>query len=188
MVLLRPVLLYVAIVLILAVAFSLACGNGGSGGAAPQASKNATPPPDANAIRQVELSKDPAIAALMARLGGGTPARDDVVYADLTGDLREEAIVPIASGGTLGNIAYVVLTLRDGTTASVLDRTTDRNSAGGLKVAVEDGRLIETSGEFGPEDPFCCPSVLRKTYFRWDGSKLRVDREEKVASPSGPKH
>lgn len=186
MLLLRPVLLYIVIVLILAVAFSIACGDADV--PSPTLDANATPPADATAIRGVPLAGDAAVAGLLRRVGGGKLASEGVVYADLTGDLREEAVVPIASGGTLGNVAYVVLTLRNGATAAILDRTMERSSAGGLRFAIEEGRLVETAGEFGPDDPFCCPSVLRKTFFRWDGSRLQVAREEKVANPSGPKH
>ena len=52
---------------------------------------------------------------------------------------------------------------------------------------IEDGKLVEYSGEYGPQDPNCCPSVLRKTYFRWDGRKLQVEKEEKVPNPAGQK-
>jgi len=83
----------------------------------------------------------------------------------------------------LGNLAYLVFTLRDSAPTLVLSRTVDRATAGGLRMAVEDDKLVETAGEFGPEDPLCCPSLLRKTTFRWDGTRLQVEREEKVPNP-----
>ncbi len=124
----------------------------------------------------------------LGQLGGGALVPADILYADLTGDRREEAVVPISSHGTLGNIAYLVFTMVDDEPTPVLRRTLDRGSAaGGLVVAVTDGTLVETAGEFGPEDPFCCPSGLRRTYFRWDGSFLQVEREERLANPIQPK-
>lgn len=110
-----------------------------------------------------------------------------VLYADLTGDRREEAIVPVASQGTLGNVGYLVFTLEAGKPEVVLTRTVDRTSAGGLQMSVENGVLLETRGVFGPDDPFCCPSQLRETTFAWDGSQLQVDNEVLVQQDPGPK-
>ena len=103
-----------------------------------------------------------------------------MLYADLTGDQREEAVVPITSGGTQGNVAYVVFTMKGNTPTLILTRTLDRSSAGGLRMALDEGRLGEAGAESGPEDPFCCPSTLRRTSFRWDGSQLQVEREDKL--------
>lgn len=120
----------------------------------------------------------------LRQLGSGSVDARAIVYADLTGDGRDEAVVPIGSGGTLGNLAYLVFTLRSGSPAVILSRTLDRSSAGGLGIDVQEARLVETVGEFGPEDPLCCPSQLRKTYFRWDGARLQVEREERTSTPS----
>jgi hypothetical protein len=105
----------------------------------------------------------------------------------VTGDLREDAIVPVTSQGTLGNIGYVVYTLEGGKPHVVLTRTVDRTSASGLQMSTEDGVLLETRGVYGPDDPFCCPSQLRETTFRWDGSQLQVDNEVLVQQDPGPK-
>jgi len=114
-----------------------------------------------------------------------------VLYVDLTGDGLEEAIVPITSNGTAGNIAYLVLTLKKDVPSVILTRRLERGSAGGLKMAVDmnSGRpvLTETAAEYGDEDPFCCPSVLRRTTFRWDGALLQVAREEKTPALVNPK-
>ncbi len=139
-------------------------------------------------MRAIDFSQDDAIVNTLGQLGGGALLPDDILYADLTGDRREEAVVPISSQGTLGNIAYLVFMMVDGEPMPVLRRTLDRGStAAGLVVAVSDGTLIETAGEFGPEDPFCCPSFLRRTYFLWDGITLQVEREERLANPIQPK-
>ena len=47
--------------------------------------------------------------------------------------------------------------------------------------------LVETAAEYGDEDPFCCPTVLRRTTFRWDGSQLQVEREQKTQATPSPK-
>jgi hypothetical protein len=129
----------------------------------------------------------PDLALALRQTGSGSVDPRAVVYADVTGDRREEAIVPVDSGGSLGNLAYLVFTLRSGSPALVLIRTLDRSSAGGLKMTVDDGSLVETAAEYGPQDAFCCPSVLKQTTFRWDGTGLQVAREERVSMTPGPK-
>ena len=175
----RPILLYLAVVIILAVAFSLACGSGNDA-VEPTAP---TSPADASAIRQVDFRKTPDVQTLLRQLGSATVDPDSIVYVDVTGDRREEAAVPIDSGGTLGNVAFLVFTLRSGTPSLILTRTVD--SVSGIVMFEEAGKLIETRGEFGPEDPFCCPSKLRRTTFRWDGSRLQVEGEAVIDNPAG---
>jgi len=181
---LRPLLVYLIVVLILAVAFSIACtSDDGDDSAIP-------PPPDAAAIRDVDFAKLPDVQATLSRLSGaGALDAASVLYADLSGDRREEAVLPIASGGSAGNLAYLVYTPRPSGEgpALVLSRIADRTTAGGLRMEVVEGKLVETVGEYGLEDPLCCPSILRKTTFRWDGKQLQVEREEKLPNP-GAQH
>ncbi len=118
--------------------------------------------------------------AALARLGGGSIKAQEITFADLTGDGREEAIVPVASGGTLGNLAYLVLTLESGAPELLLTRTLDRSTPSGLVMEISNGQLVETIGEYAAEDPLCCPSVFRMTYFSWDRFSLTVEREERV--------
>ena len=170
----------------IAFAFSIACGSGGNGanGSPPRVPPT---PADAAKIRGVDLSKTNDVKNMLRQLGSGTLATRETLYVDVTGDQREEAFVPISSGGTLGNLAYLGFTLKGDKPALILTRTLDRSNAGGLRLLFEDGKLVEYSGEYGPQDPNCCPSVLRKTYFRWDGSRLQVEKEEKVPNTAGQK-
>jgi hypothetical protein len=145
-------------------------------------------------IRLVNFNTDPAVQNVMRQLGSGEVAVPDVLFADLTGDGADEAIVPISSAGTVGNIAYVVLTPKQGLpgeTRAILTRRLERGSAGGLNMAVDTsgGRplLVETAAEYGAEDPLCCPSMLRRTTFRWDGYQLQVEREDRTQAPVNPK-
>jgi len=171
---------------VLAVAFSIACGSDGNqaGGSKPRVSPT---PADVAKIRGIDLSKTNDVQNMLRQLGSGTLATRETLYVDVTGDQREEAFIPISSGGTLGNLAYLGFTLKGDTPMLILTRTLDRSNAGGLRLLFEDGKLVEYSGEYGPQDPNCCPSVLRKTYFRWDGSRLQVEKEEKVPNPAGQK-
>ena len=173
-----------ALLLICSLFFGLACGSGGDG----DSLRESRLPDDASAIRGLDLAGLAATRTLLDQLGSGAVEGDSVLYADLTGDRREEAIVPVSSQGTLGNIAYLVFRLDSGKPEVVLTRTVDKSSASGLQMTTEDGVLLETRGVYGPEDPFCCPSQLRKTTFRWDGSRLQVAGENLVQQPPRAKN
>ena len=163
----------------LVLVFAIACGDGESNSAEPTPAEG-TPPTDAAAIREINLQQQSDVQAALTRVGGGKVADGEIAYADVTGDDREEAIVPITSGGTMGNVSYLVLTMDADETSLLLTRNLDPSSPSGINMKVEDGKLVEYIGEYGPEDPFCCPSVLRKTTFSWDGTKLKVEGEQRV--------
>jgi hypothetical protein len=162
-------------VIVLAVAFSVACGSGGSDGA----KATPSPPNDAQAIRQVDFTKNADVITTLRQLPGGSLLPKEIVYGDVTGDRREEAIVPVSSQGTLGNLAYLVFTMKGNSATLVLTRGLGGGS-GGISMKLDEGKLVELTPELGPEDPLCCPSAMRKTTFRWDGAKLQVEREEKI--------
>jgi hypothetical protein len=156
-----------------------ACGSGDDD----TATSKVTPTPrDATAIRTVDVADVPAVSTTARQLGGEVDEKA-VMYVDLTGDGREEAVVPIASGGTLGNLAYVVLTVHNGTPESILTETA-AGTAGGVQMELDVGKLVATTAEYGPEDPLCCPSYLIKTQYRWDGTQLQVETENRLPNPN----
>src|SRR5207302_11229719 len=126
------------------------------------------------------------LKSLLTQVGGFFDPRT-AIYADVTGDGREEAILPLSSGGTLGNVAYQVYTLSAGAPVLILTATRDQATAGGPVMTVEDGKLVRTAGRYGSEDPRCCPSALLKTSYHWDGKALQVEREQEIQAPPGPK-
>lgn len=131
-------------------------------------------------IEAVDFSQVPAVEDLVAE-SGGRLLPQEIVFADLTGDGADEAVVPISSGGSGGNVAYAVFGYRGGDLEELL---VVRPEAGRVTVSVEDGALVETQPVYAPEDPLCCPSELRHAYYRWDGSELVVDHETMEKVPS----
>ncbi len=129
-----------------------------------------------NDIRNVDFSQTPQGQELVA--GGGEILPGTIIYADLTGDGQEEAVVPVSSGGTGGDIGFAVFTERNGTLEELLASTPGR-----VMVEVDGGVLVETQPIYGPDDPNCCPSQLKKIYYRWDGDALVVDHEETINQP-----
>jgi hypothetical protein len=170
---------------VLAAITPVACGDGDEeeGTRTPAATSPATstPAPGPN-IREVDLSQQPAVEALRRRLGGEVTA-EDILYADLTGDGQEEAIVPISSGGTAGNLAFIVLGYRDGELVALLSETPEGSS---VRVELEDDRLVEVLPVYGPGDTPGFPSRIKKVHYIWKNGALVVDREEVVENPNAP--
>jgi hypothetical protein len=130
-------------------------------------------------IRDVELASVPEIETVLADTGGSIE-QGDVIYDDVTGDEIDEAVVPIASGGTLGNVGVVVLT-PDAEGARLLLREVP--SDGGVTVDVRDGVLVLVQAVPGPDDPECCPSMLRTTTYEWNGAALAVASVDTAPNP-----
>src|SRR3989304_5033614 len=95
----------IGILAFLLMAAAVSCGQGEKEqGPAPTAAGTAA----SLDIRQVDLSQVEAVRKLIDRLGAGEVVPAEVLFADLTEDGREEAVVPIFSGGTGGHLAYAV--------------------------------------------------------------------------------
>ncbi|MEX2245474.1 MAG: hypothetical protein WEC75_02210 [Dehalococcoidia bacterium] len=180
----RPVLAALAFALV-AGAYASACSGGSDDGSsptstpAPAASATSSVPPTPGIdIRDVDLADNVELDELIEEVQGQY-VQQDVIYADLTGDDYEEAIVPISTGGTQGVVAYMVFTPSGDSARRIL---TQMPEGGGVSVDVVDGKLVETAPVPGPDDPECCPSMLRVTTFDWNGSALAI--EDVVTQPN----
>lgn len=189
----RPAL--VAIVSVLCSALIVgACRSSSSGNKTPTAAASPTAVASAAAspapartpsgeIRAVDLQAVADVKQALADTGGQFE-QVRVIYADLTGGGQEDAVIPIASGGTLGDLAFLVLAPAAGGGTTTLLRVTPKEGRG-LAVAVEGGKLVMTEPVPGPDDPECCPSQLRKTTYAWNGTALVVDSVKTEANPAG---
>jgi len=93
---------------------------------------------------------------------------DQVAFADLTGDKRQDAVVSVATGGAAGDIAFYVLSTH-GRDAEDEPRAVYRGE--GLyrsTVRVRKGRLIARVPSYAPTDPLCCPQSIAERTLRWD--------------------
>jgi hypothetical protein len=169
----------VVVVLGIAVcAFATACDGGGDDddatatqppGATEPASSPTTPP---EGIRALDLQSSEPVQDLID-VTGGLYVQDNVLYADLTEDGEEEAVVPLSSGGTLGDVGFLVLTLDAGAIEPLLTVTPEIGE--GIAVSLSGGQLTAVEPVRGPDDPECCPSSLRTTIYAWDGDELAVE-------------
>lgn len=184
-----------AAALTLVVAAVTACG-GGSGGdktatpaGSPTTARTQTATGTATSgtpatvdIRSLDLANVPDVAALVADSGGAF-RQNEVQYADVTGDGVAEAIVPISSGGTMGDIAFIVLMAKGDATETLLKEYPQADQ--GLSVSVEDGKLVMTQPVPGPDDPLCCPSFLKHTTYAWNGLAMALESATTVPNPNG---
>ncbi len=184
--------LIVAAALLLSLALVAGCSsNGGkSGGTAtpkatatvpvevtstPAPAKTPTPAPD---IRQQDLSRLPAVSAFIATVGGQIDTAA-VVYADVTGDGVDDAIVPISSGGEGGDIALFVFGYGPGG----LNELLRFKPAMRFTARVTNGALQVDEAQLAPGDPMCCPSQLQRTTYRWNGQQLVIGTQETIPAP-----
>jgi hypothetical protein len=126
-----------------------------------------TPAPD---IRQDDLTQQPGLQEFLAS-SGGVVTEDSISYQDVTSDGVEDAIIPISSGGEGGNIAVFVYSYQPAGLVELLRVTTETS----LTVALVDDGLQVTEASFAPGDPFCCPTDLTTTTYRWNGSALAAE-------------
>src|SRR3989304_2125237 len=92
------------------------------------------------------------LAAVLREETGGAFAQTNVLYADVTGDGVEEAVVPLASNGTLGYVAFAVLS-PDGKGGASAILTAKPEEAGGFNVAVGGGQGFGGGGGRGAGGP-----------------------------------
>jgi hypothetical protein len=141
-----------------------------------------TPTPQLPDIRSVDLSKQSDVAALTQRLGGEVDP-ETIIYSDLTGDGREEAVVPISSGGTAGNPAFIVVGYRDGRLAGLL---TEVPAEGSVQVQVVNKQLVESVPVYSTGDLPGFPSEIKYIYYAWNGSGFVVAKQQTVPDPFAP--
>ena len=154
--------------------------------ATPSASDTPSAPPTPGIdIRELDLEQDEAVQTLLEDTGGAY-SQPDVFYADLTGDDFDEAVVPASSEGTLGYLGFVVLTPSGDDARELLAVVPE--GAPGLAFDVVEGKLVATRPVPGPDDPECCPSMLERTTYSWNGAALAIESVDVVPNPdAGPK-
>ena len=159
-------------------ALAAGCNGNGTGAGAtatlePMASPTVATPAD---IRRVDLASEPGLAEFLGTIGGAVDA-ERILYADLTGDGNEEAVVPVSSGGEGGDIAVFVFGHIGDVVQELLMAQPAESS---MTAAIENGQLVTAEGVFAPGDPFGFPSQLLRRYYTWNGEALVVEREEQV--------
>ena len=121
-------------------------------------------------------------APIRAALTDGSAFVDrSIVFADLTGDDKDDAVVRVQSGGAAGAVAVYVLSAHRTRSLRVKHRAQKLSQA---SVAVRDGRLSYRSAVYEPGDELCCPSKLVETELEWEEGKFVVASRRQLDGPS----
>ena len=89
-----------------------------------------------------------------------------IIFGDLTGDGAEEAIVQIwFSGGNWYGRHFYIIALKNGQ-PHFLWGMEDGDL---LSIYFKDGGFFVEDSVYAQNDPRCCPSGYKKTFFKWNG-------------------
>ena len=122
-------------------------------------------------LRDHSVSRD-----VKTRLRKGGFVDRKILFADLTGEGKWDAVVLVHSGGSAGRIAVFVFSSGHGSKLKIVYRNQRlyRASArvphaGSSRV----GTFFYRVPKFDPGDELCCPSAYLETELRWSASKKR---------------
>ncbi len=114
----------------------------------------------------------------LLRTGGGFVDRG-VVFRDLTGDKRDDAVVRVHSGGAAGVVAVYVFSTanRKGGRLRAIFRSQSLMRA---STRVLKGVLSYRTSRYEPGDELCCPARLTQSTLEWDRDERRMRVGERV--------
>lgn len=104
------------------------------------------------------------------RKGGFVDRR--VIFADLTGEGRSDAVVLVHSGGSAGRIALYVFSAGEGDDLEIVYRN-QRLYRVRARVPRGGSSLFYRTPVYEPGDELCCPVADRETELRWDERRKR---------------
>jgi hypothetical protein len=90
-----------------------------------------------------------------------------VVFRDLTGDKRQDAVVRVQSGGADGAVALYVFSTDTGVKNSGLKVVFRSEELRRAQTRVRDGVLRYRSARPQPGDELCCPAAEVESRLRW---------------------
>jgi hypothetical protein len=124
-----------------------------------------------------------AAVKTLLQSGGGFVDRG-VVFRDLTGDKRDDAVVRVQSGGAAGVVAVYVFSTANRKNAKlrVIFRSQSLMRA---STRVLKGVLSYRTSRYDPGDELCCPARLTQSTLAWkrDERRMRVSERVTFAPP-----
>lgn len=116
---------------------------------------------------------------------GGGFVDKAVVFRDVTGDDRDDAIVRVHSGGVNGVVAVYVFSTanRKGGKLRAIFRTQSLMRA---STRVLKSEVSYRTARYAPGDELCCPSRLTQSTLAWDREERRMRVVERVTFAPPP--
>jgi hypothetical protein len=144
----------------------------------------------AQRLFRAKLLRDEAVSRdVKIRLRKGGFVERKVVFSDLTGEGRSDAVVLVHSGGSAGSIALYVFSSGKGRALRVvyrnqrLYRATARVPHPGSRLV---GRVFYRVPAYEAGDELCCPTAYRETELRWSARLKRFVVESRRTIPRRP--
>jgi hypothetical protein len=101
---------------------------------------------------------------------GGFVSRE-VLFADLTGEGKDDAVVTVDSGGAAGVVALYVFSAGTGKDLKVVYRN-QRMYRGDARINPGPA-LVYVLPQYAADDEVCCPSAYRETELKWSSAKKK---------------
>lgn len=168
-----------------AAAATLACG--GAGALLATAGSPAKPSASQTLFRKTLLD-DPkttsAVKALLESRGGFVAP--EVVFGDLTGDGRSDAVVAVENAGAAGAVAVYVFSTDGEAEDSPLRAvfSSQRLYRASAEVADDGSLVVRTPGYAGGDD-LCCPAKVVERVYAWS-AKAKTLRRRSSREIDGP--
>jgi hypothetical protein len=120
----------------------------------------------------------------LLRSGGGFVDKG-VVFRDVTGDKRDDAVVRVHSGGAAGVVAVYVFSTanrKNGKLRAIFrSQSLMRASTRVLK-----GVVSYRTSRYNPGDELCCPARITQSTLGWDADERRMRVRERVTFAPPP--
>lgn len=146
---------------------------------APTIGRTGTTAPESGNVRSVDWKAVVGVQPFVRDV-------EEVIYADLTGDGQEEALVLARLEGSGAYLDYYVYTLADNMPVKLFEKL--GVSHGAVELGAQPLSFVETTAVYGPDDPNCCPGNLMRTTHQWSetGQAFMVTNTEVVPNPQPP--
>ncbi len=119
-----------------------------------------------------------AVKALLTDRGGFVAP--DIVFADITGDDRSDALVLVETGGAAGAVAFYVFST-DGEAADSPLRAIFRSQRLYRATVEPAGATLKLrTPKFAPGDDVCCPAKITQREYTWSTSAKALQRQDTV--------
>jgi hypothetical protein len=107
-----------------------------------------------------------------------------VLFADITGEGKDDAIVTVDSGGAAGIVAVYVFSAGSGTDLKVVYRNQSLYRA---QARINPGpALVYVVPQYKDGDELCCPSAYRETELKWSAKAKRFGvAKRRTVLPTG---
>lgn len=135
------------------------------------------------ALFRKTLLDDPKTTSSVKALltGGGGFVAPDIVFADVTGDGRSDALVLVESGGAAGAVAFYVFST-DGRAADSPLRAVFRSQRLYRATVEPEGTTVKLrTPKYAKGDEVCCPAKITQKEYAWSASAKALQHQDTIA-------